>query len=80
VFVHAAGKILRIETLTPTRVHWSADGWRSVQDSDTHDSGLGVHLCDLPTEHLSSGSGVTFTFYWPQAGRWEGKDFSVKVE
>jgi glucoamylase len=70
-----AGKVLRIETLAPARVHWSSDGWRSVQDSDTRDTGLGVHLCDLPTEHLSSGSRVTFTFYWPQAGRWEGKDF-----
>lgn len=79
-FSMPAGKTLRIETLARAVVHWSSDGWQSVQDSDTRDTGLGVHLCDLPTGHLSSGSGVTFTFCWPEVQWWEGKDFSVSVE
>ena len=61
-------------------VHWSADGWRTVRDHPTRATGLGVHVADLPTEALGRGlRGPTFTFYWPEAGRWEGADFSVKI-
>jgi len=73
------GRILRVETLAPAVVHWSADGWRTVGDSAAVDSGLGVHHADLPTAELRPGTSVRFTFYWPGASRWEGVDFSVRV-
>ena len=73
------GRTLRVETLEPATVHWSADGWRTVRDAATRDSGLGVHLADLPSGTLPPGSEIRFTFYWPEAGRWEGTDFSVKI-
>jgi glucoamylase len=74
-----AGKLLRIETLASARIHWSSDGWAKVHDNDTRDSGLGVFVADLPTAKLPAGSDISFTFYWPQAARWEGTDFSVRV-
>jgi glucoamylase len=61
-------------------VHWSLDGWRTPHDSETRDTGLGVHLVDLPAGGLPSGSELVFTFFWPQAGRWEGADYAVIVE
>ncbi len=73
------GRTLRVETLAPAVVHWSADGWATVHDAATRDTGLGVHLADLPTEGLGPGAEVRFTFYWPAAARWEGEDFSVAV-
>ncbi len=74
-----AGKVLRIEVLSPAVVHWSADGWRTVRDSETRDTGLGVHLVDLPTAQLGPSGSVVFTFYWPGACHWEGRDFAVEV-
>jgi glucoamylase len=74
------GKILRVETRLPARIHWSADGWQSVVDTDTRDRGLGVHTADLPTADLPAGAEVVFTVYWPRAERWEGTDFTVRVE
>jgi glucoamylase len=74
-----AGRTLRLETLAPAVIHWSADGWRTVRDQPTTATGLGIHFADLPTEVLTEGSEVRFTFYWPDAGRWEGADFSVKI-
>jgi glucoamylase len=74
-----AGKLLRIETLAPGRVHWSGDRWATVQDLDTHDPGLGSHLVDLPTAKLPAGATVVFTFFWPLVNRWEGTDFSMQV-
>ena len=73
------GRTLRIETLAPASIHWSADGWRTALDTETRDSGLGVHLADLPTAALPRGSEILFSFYWPDAGRWEGTDFAVKI-
>jgi glucoamylase len=71
------GKILRVETLAPALVHWSVDGWRTVRDTETRDTTLGVHVADLETLCLRIGDRVDFTFYWPEARRWEGTDFVV---
>ncbi len=73
------GQVLRIECLVPGVVHWSSDGWQTVNDTQTTDTRAGVHYADLPTSGLSAGSTVTFTFHWPGADRWEGTDFSVAV-
>jgi len=74
-----AGDTLRLETLAPARVHWSIDGWKTVEDSDTETSVLGVHWVDLPSAGLAPGGEIVFTFYWPEAGHWEGRDFAVEV-
>ncbi len=73
------GKILRVETIAPVLVHWSADNWRTSSDERAFDTGLGIHVADLPTQKLSAGQKIQFTLYWPQANRWEGTDFSVDV-
>jgi glucoamylase len=75
-----AGFVLRIETRVPALVYWSCDAWESVHDTVTRDGGLGIHLADLDTGALAEGRRVIFTFYWPDAGTWEGTDFSVAVE
>jgi glucoamylase len=73
------GKRLRIESRAPAMVHWSCDGWSTTHDLRSVDSTLGVWYADLPTEKLGVGSRVVFTFYWPEAKRWEGKDYVVSV-
>jgi glucoamylase len=74
-----AGKLLRVETLAPARIHWSTDNWATVQDTETADTGLGVHVADLATSDCPAGDTVRLTFFWPEAGRWEGSDFSVLI-
>jgi glucoamylase len=74
-----AGKTLRLETQAPAIVHWSGDGWHTVQDSKTRDTGLGIHVTDLPTASLPVETVLLFTFYWPAEGRWEGTNFQVRV-
>jgi len=73
------GKLLRIETLAPAVIHWSADDWSTVQDAESHDTGLGIYLADLVTNALPEGKQIKFTFYWPEAGHWEGKNFIIDV-
>ena len=56
-----AGRTLRVETLAPAVVHWSVDGWRTVHDTYTSDTTLGVHVADLQTLCLRIGDRVDFT-------------------
>jgi len=74
------GRSLRVETLAPALVHWSVDGWRTVHDTPTRDTTLGVHVADLQTLDLRTGDRVDLTFKWPETDRWEGTDFVVWVE
>ncbi len=74
-----AGKMLRLETLAPAVAHWSVDNWQTSHDTPTRDTGLGVHFVDLPTRELAAGAKVLFTFYWPEAAKWEGVNFCVQV-
>jgi glucoamylase len=74
------GKILRLDLPSRALVHWSFDGWKTTQDSDTRDTGLGIHSVDLPTGKLRGGEDVTFTLYWPESNRWDGTDFVVRIE
>ena len=74
------GKTLRIEVLAPAMVHWSTDNWRTVTDTDTRDTGLGLHVADLSTEKSKPETQIVFTFYWPGDRRWEGNDFTIEVE
>jgi glucoamylase len=48
-----------------------------VHDTESADTGIGVHVADLPTTTLLDGRSIVFTFYWPRAGRWENADFTV---
>jgi len=74
-----AGKILRLELLAMATVHWSADNWQTVNDTQTHEIGLDVHLLDLPVDRLPANTTLVFTFYWSASNTWEGTNFSVSI-
>jgi glucoamylase len=74
------GKTLRVKLLAPAVVHWSDDGGPLKRNSETWDTGVGLHVADLPTKGLASGRKVTFTFTWPTSGKNEGQNFTVTVE
>jgi glucoamylase len=73
------GKTLRLEVLAQAKVRWSINGWRTVQDSVTQDTGLGVFYADLLTNDVPEGGMATFTFYWVESGKWENTDYCVTV-
>jgi len=73
------GKTLRLEVLAPAVVRWSVDDWRTANATETRDTGLGVHVADLRIGELPDGTTLHFTFYWPEAGHWEGVDFDAQI-
>ncbi|TIT99742.1 MAG: glucan 1,4-alpha-glucosidase [Mesorhizobium sp.] len=75
-----AGKLLRVELAARGVVHWSSDKWLTVRDDNTVENAFGVHLVDLDVAGLQPGSTVVFTFFWPEASRWENVDFTVGID
>jgi glucoamylase len=55
-----AGKVLRVELPAPAAVQWSTVGWNTTETVRTRDTGLGLHVADLPTERLPAGAVVAF--------------------
>jgi glucoamylase len=75
----AAGRLLRLEFPDQARIRWSTDDWKTISDSDTIATGLGLYVLDLPTERLGDGTIVRFTMFWPGQNRWEGTNFEVRI-
>lgn len=71
------GKTLRIITDKESTLHWSSDGWATVNDLIMSDAGIGCWFADVPTKSLQIGTRIDFTFRW-SAG-WEGRDFQVRI-
>jgi len=74
------GKIFRIETLAKANIRWSSDGWNTYTDTQTNDTGLGIHLADIPSSKLKIGSNIQFTFYWLESKKWENEDFLIEIK
>ncbi|MEP7117416.1 MAG: glucan 1,4-alpha-glucosidase [Acidobacteriota bacterium] len=74
----AAGRMLRVESLEPMVVVWTADQWVTTHDLAARDSGLGVFVADLPTSALTPGAVVEFTMRLGD-GQWDGTNYTVRV-
>ena len=73
------GKNLRVSLPAPALVHWTFNSWDTTHDTDTVDTGLGLHVADLTSHVLEAGREILFTFYWKNEHRWEGTNFAVIV-
>jgi glucoamylase len=72
-----AGHTLTLALLAPARARFGIDGWQDIRDVETRDTGLGVHVVDLPHGALGAGQSAQFTFFWTDTQTWEGRDYEV---
>ncbi|MGH7618378.1 MAG: glucan 1,4-alpha-glucosidase, partial [Gemmatimonadaceae bacterium] len=71
---------LRIETAASATIRWSHDDWHTVIDTGGKDTTMGLWVADLDTKSLPEGTNVRFTMFWPDADKWEGRDYHVRVK
>lgn len=73
------GWTLRVLADAAFVLRWTADEWRSIHDSRSVATAAGIEFTDVlvPVDQVAP---VRFTFFWPAAGRWEGRDFTVAVD
>jgi glucoamylase len=72
------GYMLRVQVQAPFRLHWTADEWRTVNDTASTATTFGVHFVDVPVEPGQQAP-FRFTLFWPQSNSWEGRDYMVEV-
>jgi glucoamylase len=72
------GYVLRIQAATAFRLHWSDDEWRTVKDTPSSATALGVEFADIPIL-TTQRAPIRFAFFWPASDSWEGRDYMVPV-
>jgi glucoamylase len=72
------GYVLRVQAQASFRLHWSADEWRTVKDTPSSSTKLGVEFVDIPIP-AAQRAPIRFTFFWTASNSWEGRDFLVSV-
>jgi glucoamylase len=73
-----AGGLLRIVASSPFVLHWTDDGWATVQDSGSTPTSVGIEYVDINVKS-SQAKPVRFTFYWPLDRQWQDKNYRVEV-
>ena len=76
----AAGNTLRILDADKFTVRWSADGWRTVEDTPSRSLGCAGHSADISLAANQAGSGLSWTLYWPEQNRWLGYNVDIRIE
>ena len=73
-----AGHTLRLLDAKAFRAVWSADQWKTVGTKDSADVGYAGSYVDLQTSPEQTGS-IVFTIFWPETGKWLGRNYEVKI-
>lgn len=75
----AAGKTLRVIAQAQFRVIWTADAWKNTNVTESATVGFAGSYADIPTAKEQTGT-VSFTLFWVEENRWEGRNFDVEIE
>jgi glucoamylase len=70
--------VLRIQARASFRLHRSDNEWRTVKDTLSSSTTLGVDFVDIPIL-AAQRAPIRFTFFWTASNHWEGRDFTVAV-
>ena len=73
------GMTLRVQNPRPFRMLWTDDEWRTVKDSNSSPSGIGIGYVDIPVKKGQKAP-IRFTFFWPETDEWEGRDYKVEIQ
>lgn len=74
-----AGKTLRIEMLAPSTIHWSDDDWKTYKVLKTQDTGLGIHLVDIPLDPSLSGTSLCFEATHNADPDWQTGKYTIRI-
>lgn len=74
-----AGKILRVISGEQFELLYTTDGW--LTQKTVHAQNLGTAGAAADIRAIAGGaSEIVFTFFWTAEKRWQGRNFSVKIE
>ncbi len=72
------GDTLRIQVPAPFRLHWTSDEWRTVNDTASSGTALGIEFVDIPIS-APQRPPIRFSFFWMASDSWEDRDYVIEV-
>jgi len=75
-----AGATLRIIYEDRFAVTWSADGWKTVNVTQSRCLGSAGHSADISTATESAGGELSWTLQWTEQGLWLGYNVNLKID
>ena len=72
------GYTMRVQVPAPFRLHWTNDEWRTVRDTASGATALGIEFIDIPITAAQQAP-IRFTFFWPESNSWEGREYPHKT-
>lgn len=73
-----AGTLLRVQASTEFLLHWTDDDWRTVHDTNSQNTSVGVDYADIQVS-ASQQVPIRFTLFWPRDNQWQEQNFEVAV-
>jgi glucoamylase len=73
-----AGETLRVQAPAAFVLHWTANEWQTVWDSQAEITPIGISYVDIPIAKTQR-SPIRFTLRWADDDRWEGRDYAVEI-
>ena len=74
-----AGQALRLDLPDESIVRYTRDDWTTEADVATSDTGLGLHVAELPTAGMAPGGKLVFTWRRKADEVWRGRNFETRV-
>jgi glucoamylase len=76
----AHGKILRLLLPSAAAVVWTNDNWATTNHCDTIEQpSFGLWYVDFPTGEWPLNATFTFTLFWKNEQRWQGRNWDVQL-
>jgi glucoamylase len=75
-----AGDTLRILDSDRFEIIWSEDNWRTSHVTPSRSLGSAGHCADIAVTPDAQNGELSWTFHWPEQGRWLGYNVNVKVD
>ena len=73
------GWTLRVLAEAAFVLRWTADEWRTINNTPSVATAAGIEFVDIPVP-LDQRAPLRFTFLWTGPGKWEGRDFTVAID
>jgi len=74
-----AGQALRLDLPDESIVRYTRDDWKTQADVATSDTGLDLHVAELPTAGMAPDGKLVFTWRRKADGVWRGRNFETRV-
>lgn len=79
IYVANSSDRIRIISFERAELVWTADEWRTRNDTVMRETGLGIYFWDFEPQNFEADTKLVFTFHYTDTNTWEGKDYVVNI-